>query len=73
MKIQVSCLKIRLIFLENLKNNKQLLSTVTLAEILKFIEKRFELQFFFKLAIMFLRVLILKQNGLLHWKLDIVA
>ena len=58
--------EIRLIFLENLKNNKQLLSTVTLAEILKFIEKRFELQFFFKLAIMFLRVLILKQNGLLH-------
>ena len=66
MKIQVSCLKIRLIFLEKLKNNTQLLSTVTLAEILKFILKRFELQFFFKLAIMFLRVLILKQNGLLH-------
>ena len=31
---------------KNLKNNKQLLSTVTLAEILKFILKRFKLQFF---------------------------
>ena len=32
--------KIRLIFLENLKNNKQFLSTITLAEIPKFIKKR---------------------------------
>ena len=40
--------KIRLIFLENLKNNIQLLSTFTLAEILKFIKKKkkIKLQFF---------------------------
>ena len=40
--------KIGLIFLENLKINQQLLSTVTLAEILKFNKKkRFKLQGFF--------------------------
>ena len=43
--------KIGLIFLENLKINQQLLSTVTLAEIIKINKKRFKLHFFFKLAI----------------------
>ena len=44
--------KIRLIFLENLKNNKQFLSTITLAEIPKFIKKKIQITVFFKLAIM---------------------
>ena len=44
--------KIGLIFLENLKINQQLLSTVTLAEILKFNKKRdSNYRGFFKLAI----------------------
>ena len=43
--------KIGLIFLENLKINQQLLSTVTLAEILKFNKKKIQITFFFKLAI----------------------
>ena len=44
--------QIGLIFLENLKINQQLLSTVTLAEILKFNKKKdSNYIFFFKLAI----------------------